>query len=37
MEKLKRRMLDPILKKELKLGARSIKLPLSVMFYDIVL
>lgn len=37
MEKVKKRMLNPILKKELRLGARSIKLPLSVMFYDIVL
>lgn len=33
----KKRMMNPILKKELKLGARSIRLPLSVMFYDIVL
>lgn len=37
MEKMKKLRLDPILKKELKLGSRSIKLPLSVMFYDIVL
>lgn len=33
----KRKMLNPILKKELRLGSRSIRLPLSVMFYDIVL
>ena len=33
----KRKMLNPILMKELKLGARSIRLPLTVMFYDIVL
>ena len=33
----KKQMLNPILKKELRLGSRSIRLPLSVMFYDIVL
>ena len=33
----KKRKLNPILKKELRLGSRSIRLPLSVMFYDIVL
>lgn len=33
----KKKMLNPILMKELKLGARSIRLPLSIMFYDIVL
>lgn len=33
----KMRIVNPILKKELKLGSRSIRLPLSVMFYDIVL
>lgn len=33
----KKRMMNPILIKELKLGARSIRLPLSIMFYDIVL
>ena len=29
--------INPILNKELRLGSRSIRLPLSVMFYDIVL
>lgn len=33
----KKQMLNPILRKELRLGSRSIRLPLSVMFYDIVL
>lgn len=33
----KKLRLDPILKKELRLGSRSIRLPLTVMFYDIVL
>ena len=33
----KKRMMNPILSKELRLGSRSIRLPLSVMFYDIVL
>lgn len=33
----KKQALNPILRKELRLGSRSIRLPLSVMFYDIVL
>lgn len=33
----KHNRLNPILMKEIKLGARSIRLPLTVMFYDIVL
>lgn len=33
----KKRRLNPILAKELRLGSRSIKLPLAVMFYDLVL
>ena len=33
----KKRAINPILAKELRLGSRSIKLPLAVMFYDLVL
>lgn len=33
----KKRAMNPILAKELRLGSRSIKLPLAVMFYDLVL